>query len=281
MNKSISLSRNHDRKVFLLMLALVSAALLAACSNNQTERTLGVSTGLSAADETTTATVTGTVTTTQTLTVTTTRTATMTATSSVTGTPTMTMTPQATVTALDEKVTICHRTGSSQNPYVQITVSSNAVPAHSGHGDLIPAPAGGCPAVAGTATVGGTTTPPATQTPQVTSTAAATGTPQGTAIVQENKVTICHATSSTQNPYVLITISENALPAHRAHGDIVPAPAAGCPAPQQKSVQKQTPKQEPQKQKPTKQIQKDPQPAPKQDQEKQKPDKPEKPGKNK
>lgn len=46
------------------------------------------------------------------------------------------------------------------------------------------------------------------------------------------KTTICHATGSSTNPYVTITISNNALDAHRRHQDgrdIVPAPATGCP----------------------------------------------------
>jgi hypothetical protein len=41
--------------------------------------------------------------------------------------------------------TICHRTGSSRNPWVEITVSNSALPTHSAHGDIIPAPPGGCP----------------------------------------------------------------------------------------------------------------------------------------
>jgi len=49
----------------------------------------------------------------------------------------------------DKKVSICHATGSESNPYVQITVSENAVNGYDGHashgGDLIPAPAYGCP----------------------------------------------------------------------------------------------------------------------------------------
>ena len=45
-----------------------------------------------------------------------------------------------------------------------------------------------------------------------------------------DKVSICHRTGSDSNPYNLITVSTNALDAHRAHGDLVPAPAEGCPA---------------------------------------------------
>ena len=33
------------------------------------------------------------------------------------------------------------------------------------------------------------------------------------------KITICHATGSESNPFVVITVSENAWPAHQAHGD--------------------------------------------------------------
>ncbi|MDP2339856.1 MAG: hypothetical protein Q8O67_02775 [Deltaproteobacteria bacterium] len=46
------------------------------------------------------------------------------------------------------------------------------------------------------------------------------------------KITICHATGSETNPYVEITISVNALPAHEEHQnyeDIIPAPRYGCP----------------------------------------------------
>ena len=47
-----------------------------------------------------------------------------------------------------DKVTICHATGSATNPFVEITISVNAVAAHERHQDgedIIPAPAGGCP----------------------------------------------------------------------------------------------------------------------------------------
>ena len=46
-----------------------------------------------------------------------------------------------------------------------------------------------------------------------------------------DKVTICHHTGSQTNPWVVITVSENALPAHLAHGDMYPVPAGGCNAP--------------------------------------------------
>lgn len=46
------------------------------------------------------------------------------------------------------KITICHKTGSAKNPYVEITVSDDATAdGHASHeGDIIPAPEGGCPA---------------------------------------------------------------------------------------------------------------------------------------
>ena len=50
------------------------------------------------------------------------------------------------------KTTICHSTGSSTNPYVEITISDNALKAHARHHDgrdIIPAPAGGCEGTAG------------------------------------------------------------------------------------------------------------------------------------
>lgn len=47
-----------------------------------------------------------------------------------------------------------------------------------------------------------------------------------------DRVTICHATHSESNPYVMISISESAIPAHANHQDgedIIPAPPEGCP----------------------------------------------------
>src|SRR5439155_8730632 len=130
---------------------------------------------------------------------------TLTGTPEVTGTvtPRVTSTPRPTQTATgrSHKVTICHRTGSRRHPYVQITVDESALPAHRRHGDIIPAPPGGCPAV----------TPGSTRTAR----------PIPTGTVQALGVTICHRTGSQRNPYVMMTISASAVPAHAAHGDII------------------------------------------------------------
>lgn len=107
--------------------------------------------------------------------------------------------PTGALVISDGKISICHVTGSETNPYNEITISVNGLNGHDGHaGDIIPAPAGGCP-----------TTLPA---------------------VNDGKITICHATASATNPYNLITVSINGLNGHGKHaGDIIPAPAGGCP----------------------------------------------------
>ena len=52
-------------------------------------------------------------------------------------------TTSTTTTTTEGKVVICHHTGSKSNPFVTITVSANAVPAHlKNHGDTL----GPCPA---------------------------------------------------------------------------------------------------------------------------------------
>jgi hypothetical protein len=111
------------------------------------------------------------------------------------------------------KTTFCHATGSATNPYVTITTSNNALGAHTRHQDgrdIVPAPEGGCPG--GTE---GTNTPGLPPTDQ-----------------KLGKTTICHATGSATNPFVMITISDNALPAHTAHQDgrdVIPASGGTCP----------------------------------------------------
>ena len=70
--------------------------------------------------------------------------------------------PSATAQAQDQ-VTICHATGSAENPYVQMTLDSTAMLEHINHeDDLVPAPAEGCPA---TAVVDPEDTPVPTATP--------------------------------------------------------------------------------------------------------------------
>jgi TolB protein len=119
--------------------------------------------------------------------------------------------PTATPRSGQLRITLCHATGSATNPYVEITVSYNAVDGHGheGHtGDIIPAPAGGCPQP--------TSPPTATRQPP------------------REQITLCHATGSATNPYVLITVSYNAVDGHGHEGhaeDIIPAPADGCPKP--------------------------------------------------
>jgi hypothetical protein len=120
------------------------------------------------------------------------------------------------------KLTICHATGSATNPYNEITIDFNGLNGHSNHtGDIIPAPESGCPSVTPTPATSVTVT----VTPTVTTTPAATVIGN-----QDGKITICHATGSKKNPYVMITISVNGLNGHSNHtGDIIPAPAGGCP----------------------------------------------------
>ena len=128
-----------------------------------------------------------------------------------------------------DKVTICHATSSTTNPYVTITIATSGLNGHSGHaGDIIPAPASGCP----TSTGGGSTDTGSTGTDTGTGSGSTGSTGGETGSGTDEKVTICHATGSAKNPYVSITIAKAALPAHTSHGeDLIPAPTTGCPKP--------------------------------------------------
>jgi hypothetical protein len=99
----------------------------------------------------------------------------------------------------DGKINICHATASETNPYNEISVSVNGLNGHVTHDDdIIPAPEGGCP-----------TSP---------------------LVIEDGKITICHATASETNPYDEISVRVNGLNGHVTHGDdIIPAPDGGCP----------------------------------------------------
>jgi hypothetical protein len=125
------------------------------------------------------------------------------------------------------KITICHKTGSESNPWRRITVSSRAMTnPKSKSGSLLR----GHLRHAGDAIVVGTAACPSpTLTPAPTTT-----TP--------TKITICHKTGSTTNPYRRITVSSRAvtnpnspagkvLRGHMGHtGDILMPGAAACPS---------------------------------------------------
>lgn len=64
----------------------------------------------------------------------------------------------------------------------------------------------------------------------VVATAPATGASHNGNGGAKGKTTICHHTSSETNPWVRITVSDSSLKAHRKHGDVIPAPASGCPS---------------------------------------------------
>jgi hypothetical protein len=135
----------------------------------------------------------------------------------------------------EPKVYICHATGSATNPYVLIHVSSHALPAHTRHQDgrdivLGPNP-GACPTVAAQTK----------QQEQPASSGVKAAVKTNEQAAGKGKVFICHATGSATNPFVLIHVSVNAVPAHTRHQDgrdIVLGDKPGpCPTAQQQQQQ--------------------------------------------
>jgi hypothetical protein len=155
----------------------------------------------------------------------------------------------------DGKITICHATGSQTNPYDEITVNVIGLNGHGTHeGDVFPSSEGSCPttpSVIGKNTLSLTvchaTGDPANPYEELTVNSAdelnmhrghpydinpvpANGCPVNPALINNGKITICHATDGQNNPYDEITVSVNGLNGHDEHqGDIIPAPVEGCP----------------------------------------------------
>ncbi len=103
------------------------------------------------------------------------------------------------------KITICHATAAGF--YVELTVDRNGLNGHDRHdGDMVPAPAEGCPTGV-----------------------SRQSTPKTATTVPDGKISICHATAA--GIYVSLTVDRNGLNGHDKHeGDIIPAPTGGCPS---------------------------------------------------
>lgn len=129
----------------------------------------------------------------------------------------------------DEGTTwICHwDKHSSSSPYTEMEVGNKDLDSYKSHpGEIVPRPKGGCPhpgddpgdddhGGGGGGGGGGS---------------GCTDTSHGAGNSQYGGCTpICHKTASASNPYVLLFVPTSALPAHASHGDIIPAPAKGCP----------------------------------------------------
>jgi hypothetical protein len=74
-----------------------------------------------------------------------------------------------------------------------------------------------------------TTTSIRIRTPEIPTTTSTTVVRTATTVAVR-RITICHATGRTSNPYVSITVDASSLGGHDDHeDDIIPAPAGGCP----------------------------------------------------
>ena len=153
------------------------------------------------------------------------------------------------------KTTICHATASSSNPFVEITVDDNALAAHRAHQgleDIIPAPASGCPK-GGDSGSGGGGGSCSGSGDSGSSDSGSSDSGSGSGKSKSNGsgdsksgdsdsgsggggaggsqyggcIPICHSIGSGK--YVLLLVGNSALAAHQAHGDLIPAPATGCP----------------------------------------------------
>ncbi|WP_181365232.1 hypothetical protein, partial [Arthrobacter sp. HMWF013] len=124
----------------------------------------------------------------------------------------------------DHKITICHATGSATNPYVSVTMDVHALDAHVGHQheeDIIPANDG-------KVLPGGQNLDKAGIWNAGCSAPGGPGNGNGNGNGNDgHKITICHATGSEKNPYVVVTIDLHGLNGH-ANGnhqlteDIIP-----------------------------------------------------------
>ena len=151
----------------------------------------------------------------------------------------------------DDAITVCHATDDALAPYEEMTVTDAELSEHLEHpNDINPVPATGCPdypivitdgAVTFCHATGDTATPYEEIMVSVDGLdghdehkddffPVSEGAGCQTLVTDNDKITICHATSSKKNPYVQITISANGLNGHDKHaGDIIPMPAGGCP----------------------------------------------------
>ena len=126
---------------------------------------------------------------------------------------------QGSPAAKPAKTTVCHETHSATKPYVKIAVGKVVLKAHKAHpGDIIPAPAGGCPSTVLTPSTGGkkltTTLTGAAEVP-------GPGDPDGTGSaalrLRKGQGEICF----------MLTVSNITLPAAAAHIHKAPAGVAG------------------------------------------------------